>query len=1201
MSAPRDALDLPLDGIRTVEANAGTGKTFTIAALYLRLILERGLEPEEIVVATFTRAATAELSERLRDWLAQAARALTGDEPERERAGESGELQVIRRIIAQARELAAQAGDAEPLDSLRQRIREACLAIDTAQISTLHGFCFRVLGEFGFDTGSSLRRPELIEDMRALDLEIVRDFWRRGTGDAASASLLADTWGDPGTLARQASDPRWEGRAIEVPRADFAALAAGFDAARARIGAWGAAERATFDAELQRCVSTPRTRTARMQAWDGVRAWASSPSLDAALDSFDGKAVESIGADKLEGLQPKGVRPQGTVFDDIAALADAHAAIVAARQHETDRASAELLCEARRFLEHERTRRLRERGLMGHDQAVRTLAAALTRSDAGRVIGAIQRRWKAALIDEFQDSDSAQWNVVRKLFGDTTLILVGDPKQAIYGFRGGDVFAWRNATASAAAGALALTTSYRSGTRLCAAVNALFGGQHAFIDTGYRDVAASERSRRCAVSRGGAALPGIECWSFSATELGQTDGKPAAKERARTALQQRTVRWIAAMLGSATLHHGNGKQEPLQPKHIAVLVNSNREAAALQAALAEAGVPAASNLRASVYASDEADDLALLLDALADPADADRARAAWASRLVGKSAGAIAATLAGNDGTPQRVAAEWATTVRRHGVLAWLHRLIADAAPRLLEQPGGARSVANYLQLAELLQEDHATGLSPAELASRLAQRRVEADGDNDADSARLRLDTDADAVTVSTVHAAKGLEYDIVILPYAGFAKDPSKHPKGVALHWYHDEDGRACVALGSGPVVADAAQRACSEALAEDVRKLYVAVTRARALCVLPWGRIGQAQHGALFHLLHGADAAMAPPTDGACAAALDELRQRDPAAIGVRAWSDIPAAERWQAPAPTTPASAPRQFTRTGMQRDWNVWSFSRLVRGSANTASADPLPGAGDASATDAHEEGAEADAGLGGARFGTAVHTVFERTDFTAWRDALDTPAAARVLIAASLRGQGLAHGEAALKRALPMVGDFVSAALNATLPCGVRLCDVEASDRKAEIEFHLTLAPARSTELFALLHRHGYQRSRSGVAAEALHGLLTGKIDLTFRHAGRFHIVDWKTNRCAPYDAAAMRAEIAAHDYDLQWLIYTLALHRWLRQRLRDYDYERDVGEVYYLFVRGMHDGRGVHADKPPRALIEALDALFSAPMEAAA
>ncbi|TAN06037.1 MAG: hypothetical protein EPN36_05365 [Rhodanobacteraceae bacterium] len=1201
MNTLHDPLQLPLEGTRAVEANAGTGKTFTIAALYLRLILEKDLRPEEIVVATFTRAATAELSGRLRTWLALADRQLSidGPNPTDDNDGEAG---TIRAIITQAGERLARSGDSNARNTLRGRARAALLAIDTAQISTLHGFCFRVLTEFGFDVGASLRQPELIEDMRALDLEITRDFWRRGSGDAATAERLAATWHDPETLAQQIGDPRWEDRAIDSPAQDMDARLAEFERARATIAVWDAADRQGFAFELERCVGRPTTRTGRLQSWEVLRTWACThPGADA-TDSLDTRILESVGADKIEDLQPKGERPRGKVFDDIAALARAQAMLADARKADAERPNAELLLDARAFLERDRARRLVERGLIGHDQAVRTLRAALATPEASRAVAAIRQRWKAALIDEFQDTDDAQWDVVQKLFGGTTLILVGDPKQAIYGFRGGDVFAWRKATATAQDEPLALTTSYRAGARVCAAVNALFGVDGGFIDAGigYHDVAASDRSTRCAVLRDGVALPGLACWSFSSADLGQPDTKPASKPRAHAALQRRTVRYIADLLQTATLRHGDGSEERLQPQHIAVLVNDNREAAAMQAALGKAGIPACSTLRASVYACDEADDLALLLEALADPADADRARAAWASRLIGKPATAIAAASAGDEGAPQREATEWAARVRRHGALAWLHGLIAAAAPRLLELPDGPRRVANYLQLAELLQDDHAASFGAADLAARFARRRAESGGDGDAGSARLRLDSDAAAVTVSTVHAAKGLEYDVVILPCAGFAKDPSKSGQGIALDWYHDDAGAAHVALGSG-AATNAHQHARNEALAEDVRKLYVAITRARALCVLPWGRINHADHGALFDLLHGAGRAVPLPLGNAeCAKALAELQARAPEAIGVVPWDTIPAAARWQAPDPTAIAAAPRKFGRSGLDRDWTVWSFSRLVRGSHNAA-ADTLPGAGDGNPGEP-----------GGARFGSAVHTVFERADFAAWRDATGVPESQRALIARALADQGLPEPGATPTRATETVGAMLRDALNAPLPCGARLADIAPDARRAEIEFQLALTPADSTRLYALLHAHGYQMQRSGIAATRLAGLMTGKIDLTFRHDGRYYIVDWKTNRCPPYDAAALQNEIARHDYDLQWLIYTLALHRWLGAALAYYDYERQFGGVYYLFVRGMHgrapgmaespEGQGgVHVDRPPRALIEALDALFPAPRREAA
>ncbi|HET9818561.1 MAG TPA: UvrD-helicase domain-containing protein, partial [Rhodanobacteraceae bacterium] len=856
--------------------------------------------------------------------------------------------------------------------------------------------------------------------------------------------------------------------------------------------------------------------------------------------------------------------------------------------------AAALLCEARVYFQSERRERLAARNLMSHDQAVERLAHAL---DDPAAVTAIRKRWKAALIDEFQDTDTLQWKVVRELFGAGTLMLVGDPKQAIYGFRGGDVYAWRDAVASAADPTLQLATSYRSGTGMTAGINALFDAPAAFVETGfgYEPVAASASVAQRALLRDGRPLAALQLWSFTPPDVGQDDGKPASKERAEAGIQSACVAWIADMLSAAQmrLRNADGKDEPLRAGHIAVLVNDNRQAHAMQAALGRAGIAASSNLRASVYTSDEAGDLALLLAAVATPDDPRRARTALASVLIGEDATAVAATV--TDPAAQAAMLEdvagWAAEVAQRGPLAWLHRLISAAGQRLRALPDGERRMANYLQLAELLQDLHAQSFGLDDLATRFARARVEAA--DDADAARLRLDTDTDAVTVSTVHAAKGLEYDVVLVPYAVLARNPAEHREPVPLYWYHDDDNTARVAIGHG-ASGRAVQGATDEIRAEDVRKLYVAVTRARALCVLPWGESTSTKYGALFHLLHRAGRTQElPPTAQGCEQALRELCAKAGGNAEVVSMTAIPAPQRMRAAASTPPLHA-CGFARTTLERDWQTWSFSRLVRGSVNQAAADPLPGSGDADTlTGVDETGYEP--GLAGARFGTAVHAAFENTDFAAWRDATGVPESERGVIERGLRAQGLADNDAAMQRAVEVVGGCIRGALNAPLPCGTSLCDVPPAQRKAEIEFHLTLAPSRSADLYALLHRYDYQQQRSGLAAQRLHGLLTGKIDLTFAHAGRFHIVDWKTNRCAPYDDAALRAEIAVHDYDLQWLVYTLALHRWLRQQLPDYAYDRHIGETYYLFVRGTAEGAGIHVDRPPRELIEGMDALFGA------
>jgi exodeoxyribonuclease V beta subunit len=1203
-------LSLPLSGVRLVEASAGTGKTFTIATLYLRLILERGLGPDRIVVATFTRAATAELAMRLRKRLRIASEILREDDPTHARDGEDGERRATRAVVARA------LGGTE-VDTLASRARDAELAMDTAVIGTLHAFCNRILGEFGFETGHA-GEPDLLEDPRALQREIVEDFWRTCSTDSGAARLLAETWGKPDALGRQVCDPRWRGRAVanaaelhDAARDSNARreeTLTRLDAIRNAIAGWDEDALQAADAELATCIRHKGACDSRARGLRGLRDWARAGTAADLLSVAARKAADDLAERKLSAMKSCTRLPQGAVFAAIADL-DANIKALESLDHA---ARAQLLLDARTYLERELPARMKALGALGHDQAVDELAVALKDPQrGGRAVRAIRERWPVALVDEFQDTDPQQWLVLKTLFAheDGALVLVGDPKQAIYGFRGGDVYAWLMAKHEAEGEPLRLNESQRAGLGVNAAVNALFSRDGAFVeqDIVHQDVRAATRVAERALLVDGASLPGLQMWNLPSTGITSKDGstrawyKGDAQARIEAACVAQIVEWLqGARQGSVRLREGDGSTRELCARDIAVLVNSNREARSMQRALSCAGVPAASCLRASVYASEEAADLRLLLEALREPADASHARAAHASLLVGDDAPAIAQTCT-SDTTLDALlteTAEWAALVQRRGPLPLLHRLIARAAPRLLALPGGDRRVANYLQIAELLQEDYAACFGIDDLCEGYARALRESAGDTDADAVRLRLDTDAQAVQIATLHAAKGLEYGVVLLPCAAWGRATNGNGKRPALSWYHEGD-KACVAVGR-EIAPEIEARSRRETLAEEVRKFYVGVTRARAACVIPWGCVRQADETALHWLLYaaGREAPLAFD-EPACKQALAELAARGGGHVAV---SPLPAAGTRRLSKPRTGATKKQAAEFHGaIERDWRTWSFSRLVRGETRGNEADPAPGQGDAPsiATEASRPGA---ATLAGARFGSAVHAALERADFAAWRDADDTPETQRDLIARSLRAQGLPEpGTISLERAVMQVGGCIRGALNVRLACGTRLGEVQPERRREEMEFHLRLAPSRVDDLFALLHWHGYQRGRGGFGVARLHGMLIGIMDLVFEHDGRYYLVDYKTNLLPAYDADALREAIAGHDYDLQYLLYVLALHRWLRLVLPGYDYDTHVGEVYYLFVRELKDGRGVYRDRPPRELIEAMDALFDAREELAA
>ncbi|MGH8216556.1 MAG: UvrD-helicase domain-containing protein, partial [Rhodanobacteraceae bacterium] len=939
-----------------------------------------------------------------------------------------------------------------------------------------------------------------------------------------------------------------------------------------------------------------------------LRDWARAGTAADLLSVAARKAVDDLAEGKLSEMTSCKRLPQGPVF---AAIADLDANIQALIQID-HAARVRLLLDARAWLERELPKRMMALGKLGHDQVVEALAAALHDPQRGaHAVRAIRERWPVALVDESQDTDPQQWQVLEKLFAheNGALVLVGDPKQAIYGFRGGDVHAWLMAKQEAQGEPLRLDESQRAGRGVNAAINALFSGEDAFVEPGigHQDVHSAPRVAERALLVDGEPAPGLTVWQLPSTGITNKDGsvrvwyKGDAQARIETACVAQIVDWLeGARRGRVRLREGNGATRELCPRDIAVLVNSNREAKSMQRALGAAGVPAASCLRASIYASDEAADLRLLLEALRDPADASRARAARASLLVGDDALAIARTC--SDGaaldTLLTETAEWAALVQRRGPLPLLHRLIARAAPRLLAAPGGERRVANYLQLADLLQDDYATCFGIDDLCERYARALRESAGDTDADAVRLRLDTDAQAVQIATVHAAKGLEYDVVLLPCAASGHATGKHGRKPPLVWYHDGDA-ACVAVGED-IPAEIEARASREALAEEVRKFYVAVTRTRAACVMPWGCVRQAGETAAHWLLHAAGRETPLGFDEpACKQALSALAARGGGHVAVSPLPEAGTKRLSKSQTGMTPIEA-AEFCGE-VERDWRTWSFSRLVRGETRGTEADPAPGHGDAPSVAAEARPQRAST-LAGARFGSAVHAALEHTDFDTWRDVDGIPETQHDLIARSLRAQGLPEpGTVSMERAVTQVGECIASALKVQLACGTRLCDVQPERRRAEMEFHLRLAPSRVNGLFALLHEHGYQNGRSGFGVARLHGLLTGVMDLVFEHGGRYHLVDYKSNLLPDYGADALREAIAAHDYDLQYLLYVLALHRWLRRVLPGYDYNTHMGDVYYLFVRDLKDGHGVHRDRPSRALIEAIDALFIAREELAA
>ena len=1170
-------LTLDLEGLRLIEASAGTGKTFTLATLVTRLVIERDLRVGQILAVTYTEAATQELRERLRRRLQLAARI----------AGEDGNVVVDPADSEQAlcRALIDAQRQREDAATLCHRLQRAARDMDLAAVFTIHGFCARVLGEHPLETGQAFIAPEMVGSERKL-LEIVAtDLWRVLGNEPATVSLLQRQWpGGPDALAKDLGSLVRTSILLPPPEVETADLLPALQSAAAELrdafALHGEDLRAQLGAAIAGKVLNGNSYPARLpdDLCRKLGLWCDAQTHHPLDEKMERLTPATLLARTNKGMHAR--TPSSPLCETVAAYLDAshvHEAWLAQR----------CIALVHRVREEARLRLTalkRSRREQTYDDLIADVATALDSEHGDALVGSLRAQYAVALVDEFQDTDARQWSIFERVFGERALFLIGDPKQAIYRFRGGDVHTYLAAAAKAQP-APALLHNFRSRPLLLHAVESLYhnAGAEAFAhpDIMFRNVEPGGKVADDSFLRNGAIALAITVRVLPPPQDERKTAVWSAPESRRHATDT-CVDAIHSVLSDARNHHATINGKPVQPGDIAVLVRKHHEATQIRDALAMVGIPAVAAGRQSLFATEQAPELLTLFEALLRPGDDARLRAVLASTLIGLDAQAIEHL--DDDDTGRQAwftrAASWRERWEQHGPLALVSDLCAEHATRLLRLIDGERRLGNLLQLAERLQETGARALGMHGLVDWLRMRIADADAADD--TQQLRLESDAQRVQILTLHKSKGLEFPLVFLPFAAIGKDRKSGP------WCEYPDAQGHVLQFKSDVVHegattwdDARIRAAAEERAEDARLLYVGLTRAQQALWLATGPLFRAAETPLAAMLGDITSLASPAGSGVLL---------DTRALQSTALASLPVAADM--------VVAPARIAQRVLSRDWWIYSFSQLTN-EATGQMAQPEDGAEDETESPAAAFDNNIDRRFTGSRFGNVLHMALEHVDFAAWQDCDDSmPAGQHATLHAALRSEG--YGDEDIVDGLPLLAALVAATLNTRLPEGVRLSELPDDARRAEMEFHFALRPTALSDVIALLHAHGILLERHAFGARRrLEGLMTGKIDLTYTHGGQFFLLDYKSNRLPSYDATSLAAAMDASEYTLQALIYTLALHRWLRFRLgADYDYSRDVGGVRYLFCRGLDatvaDGPGVHAWKPPAVLIDALDALFS-------
>ncbi len=1156
-----------LPGINLIEASAGTGKTYALAMLVLRFVVERGIAIGNVLVVTFTKAATEELKDRVRSRLAEAKQAVDGDTDN-----------IDGNIVEWLSDL-----DIEP-ELIRQRLQMALLDIDQAGIFTIHSFCQRVLREHALESGQ-LFDVELTGDLADIKQACADDFWRKQIyqRSAWEVEVLTGSFKTPDALL--ASVAAFAGNGLETlihPVCE--SLDDALKALQRQVDL--AKESVSVCADILRnCFAGGKFKSAYTDAFDyhysSLSTWLHGtttriPDAEAFALLTEHGLTEALHSGKFRanktqtGEQRKAdylteLAINTAIFDTLA-LAFSQIALVFRKT---------LLDHLREELD----RRLQKLNVLSFDDLISRLAEAL-QSEKGELLTAeLQQRFEVALIDEFQDTDDSQWFIFSSLFAAPSqyLYLIGDPKQAIYKFRGADIYSYLGAQKQAEH-QFTLGKNWRSHPKLIDAVNKLFQRDRAFFLEGlaFSSVNPGLSADDGELHQAGKAVSPMVLW-----QLPEADSKTGywtagkAGEEIGIAVVNEVVELLT---GGYTLQPMN---RTIQPKDIAILVRKNSQAREYQTALRMVGVPSVLNSTESVFASQEAADLYSLLQAVAHPGDSGLLRQALALDwfdLDGQTLYLLINNEIELDAWMSRFLGyflDW----QQNGLMVMIQHLLRQEKIRagVSKTLMAERQLTNLYHLIELVQQaavDEHLGINKT--LDWLHNAITKASSTEDQ---QLRLESDDDAVKIVTMHRSKGLEYSVVFCPYLWQRSDRLKSERSlIRCH----ENGRTIVDLGSKDFERYR-KMALDEELAEDLRVFYVAVTRAKYRCYIAW-----------------ADVRSQDIANDSAMAWLFEFTGRDFSGqqLKLQAFQDKAAYRLLDVPGELT-GSYQKKIAHTQLQAkkrrkllytSWQMSSYTALSALSQHDAPELPEDKAGEQTLVAKSEPGSAAMELPRGAHTGNVVHDLLENNAFT--------DLAMRRDIAVQRDKACQRYG---LKLERPaLLDELLQAVVTTPLSeTNIDFCLMNLSEHQClkEMPFYLSMQAMDASQINDILRD---TPAFQPLTAKQMCGYLTGFIDLicVFPSSGtsRYYVMDYKTNALQDYCPDSLTHAMREHNYGLQYWIYTVVLHRYLQTRLPDYDYETHFGGVRYLFVRGMQPDQpmsGVYQDRPNLEKVEALAALF--------
>ncbi|QOL24946.1 exodeoxyribonuclease V subunit beta [Thalassotalea sp. LPB0316] len=1150
------AESIPLKGLHLIEASAGTGKTYNITRLYLRLLIEQKLTVEQILVMTFTKDATQELKGRIDDTIRDALQnwsSLIIDDPF---------YQVLGQQISE--------------QEAKLLLKRALLFIDEAAIFTIHGFCQRVLNQYAFNAQISLDAT-LSPDMQTPMLQAVQDWYRQLASQDEQAFIeLTSFWQTPEKFIESFAKAILQN--IPIKLIDSHAIKQGFlTVVKQALDDIESANDLLYQVLIDS--KKGKDRDTRISELEQLKLW-----LTSCLDNFDHSQTDipiafadgrrfSRSPHKAELVEVFSKltdvkKMQGSLAQD---LAKAQAYVIASTGISQIK---QLICAEKS-----------QQNVLGFDDLVEKLAQCVKSDNA--LAEQLFNDYPVALVDEFQDTDSAQYTIINEIYGqqdDACVFMIGDPKQAIYGFRGGDVFAYLQARQQCQFHWV-MDTNWRSSQGMINAYNRLFYGN--VIDQAPNDVFKYNIAYQ-PVNASPKAKPELVC---------QQQYKPLQIiDFVSDAVVKQTKRVDMAMWCANEINRLLNEENSLSAKDFAILVRDGGEARQIKKALDDLGLASVflSN-RENLFDSNEARQLYTLLRGVIELENEQYYSAALTTQFLGYHADAYLAlqqdemAWQAQRQTFETLRDVWLSQGFMPMALTFLHdyfRLSSEQKDRLL---------TNVLHLFEILQEASSTHRLPQELLFWFEQQL---NANTSANEAELRLESDANLIKIVTQHGSKGLEYPVVFVPFATRYKNPLRiGSRNVSLIEYHEANGDKATSLGGND---EQKQAMLNEAHAEAVRLLYVAITRAEQRCYLLASNFEQAAYSPLGLTL-GVKA-----SDNLSQTLIDLANSQSDIGYQAIDFIDVESAPIKPIETQEQQVSAVKVAEFIGkIERDWWLSSFTALSRNMRHQGISAP-----DRDEVDVEQVGQNTDLSLRftltkGAQAGNLLHEMLEYNRFDApnWHDGL---------VKNQHRYQDILS-QAQIPAMASWLDEIVTTPLAQQLQETNAFCLADIDDNKTirECEFYFPMEQAKLSALIELLTKHrqtnpyrtsAYNKRVYLPFIKQLKGMMHGFIDLVFEHNGKYYVCDYKSSHLGEqlkdYRSQVIAHHVEEHHYDLQYLIYCLALHRYLSTQLPDYKVAEHFGGIYYLYLRGMsptsEENTGVYYRDISENELTQLDKIFA-------